>query len=91
MHYGTPIGGRVKTDLDAEAASRAKFEKAVGKEAVDAAMRIRDRLHRARPTGPRAAYLCHGFCELGAHAARARCWKACATSSSRTRARCWSS
>ncbi len=65
VHYGTPIGGRVKTDLQGEAVSSAKFEKAVGKEAVDAAMRIRDRL-TGPPTGPRAAYLCHGFCELGA-------------------------
>ena len=65
VHYGTPIGGRVKTDIQDEKASRAKFEKAVGPEAVDAAMRIRDRL-TGPPTGPRAAYLCHGFCELGA-------------------------
>jgi hypothetical protein len=65
VHYGTPIGGRIKTDLDAEAVSSAKFDKAVGKETVDAAMRIRDRL-TGPPTGPRAAYLCHGFCELGA-------------------------
>jgi hypothetical protein len=65
VHYGTPIGGRVKTDLEYEAGSRAKFDKAVGKEAVDAAMRIRDRL-TGEPTGPRAPYLCHGFCELGA-------------------------
>jgi hypothetical protein len=65
VHYGTPIGGRVKTDIQDEAASRATFEKAIGAEAVDAAMRIRDRL-TGDPTGPRAAYLCHGFCELGA-------------------------
>ena len=65
VHYGTPIGGRVKTEILDEAASRATFEKAIGKEAVDAAMRIRDRL-TGPPTGPRAAYLCHGFCELGA-------------------------
>jgi len=65
VHYGTPIGGRVKTDIQDEKASRAKFEKAVGSEAVDAAMRIRDRL-TGPPTGPRAACLCHGFCELGA-------------------------
>ena len=64
-HYGTPIGGRVKTDLQDEKASSAKFEKAVGKEAVDAAMRIRDRM-TGPPSGPRATYLCHGFCELGA-------------------------
>jgi hypothetical protein len=65
VHYGTPIGDRVKTDIQDEKASRAKFEKAIGAEAVDAAMRIRDRL-TGPPTGPRAAYLCHGFCELGA-------------------------
>ena len=65
VHYGTPIGGRVKTEILDEKASRATFEGAIGKEAVDAAMRIRDRL-TGPPTGPRAAYLCHGFCELGA-------------------------
>jgi hypothetical protein len=65
VHYGTPIGDTVKTDLQDEKASSAKFEKAVGKEAVDAAMRIRDRL-TGPPTGPRGPYLCHGFCELGA-------------------------
>ncbi len=54
----------MKTDIQDERASRAKFEKAVGQEAVDAAMRIRDRL-TGPPSGPRAAYLCHGFCELG--------------------------
>jgi hypothetical protein len=64
VHYGTPIGAAVKTEIYDEEASRAKFEKAVGKEAVDAAMRIRDRLTGA-PTGPRGPYLCHGFCELG--------------------------
>jgi hypothetical protein len=66
VHYGTPIGGHVKTEIQDEAASRAKFAKAIGDEAVDAAMRIRDRL-TGEPTGPRGAYLCHGFCELGAH------------------------
>ncbi len=65
VHYGVPIGDRVKTDIADEAAERAKFEQVLGKEGVDAAMRIRDRL-TGPPTGPRAAYLCHGFCELGA-------------------------
>jgi hypothetical protein len=65
VHYGTPIGEAVKTEIQDEKASRAKFEKAIGKEAVDAAMRIRDRL-TGPPTGPRGPYLCHGFCELGA-------------------------
>ena len=65
VHYGTPIGDRVKTEILDEKASRATFEAAIGKEAVEAAMRIRDRL-TGPPTGPRAPYLCHGFCELGA-------------------------
>jgi hypothetical protein len=65
VHYGVPVEGRVKTDLDNETASREKFEKAVGKEGLDAALRIRDRL-AGKPEGPRGLYLCHGFCELGA-------------------------
>jgi hypothetical protein len=65
VHYGVPVEGRVKTDLDSEAGSREKFEKAVGKEGLDAAMRIRDRL-AGKPEGPRGLYMCHGFCELGA-------------------------
>jgi hypothetical protein len=55
----------VRTEIDDEAASREKLEKVLGKEAVDAAMRIRNRMV-GEPTGPRAPYLCHGFCELGA-------------------------
>ncbi len=65
VHYGTPIGSAVKTEVSDEKAARAKFEKAIGKEAVDAAMRIHARL-TGTPTGPRGPYLCHGFCELGA-------------------------
>ena len=65
VHYGIPIGGQVKTDILDEKASRATFEAAIGKEAVEAALRIRDRL-TGPPTGPRAPQLCHGFCELGA-------------------------
>jgi hypothetical protein len=65
VHYGIPVEGRVKTDLDSETTSREKFEKAVGKEGLDAAMRIRDRL-AGKPEGPRGLYMCHGFCELGA-------------------------
>ena len=37
----------------------------MGKEGLDAAMRIRDRL-AGKAEGPRGLYLCHGFCELGA-------------------------
>jgi len=65
VHYGIPVEGRVKTDLDSEGGSREKFEKAVGKEGLDAALRIRDRL-AGKPEGARGLYLCHGFCELGA-------------------------
>jgi hypothetical protein len=65
VHYGIPVEGRVKTDLDSEAGSREKFERAVGKEGLDAAMRIRDRM-AGKAEGPRGLYLCHGFCELGA-------------------------
>jgi len=64
VHYGAPVADRVKTLIEDEASSRAKFEKAIGPEAMDAAMRIRDRL-TGLPTGSRGAYLCHGFCELG--------------------------
>jgi hypothetical protein len=63
VHYGIPVEGRVKTDL--QPGSREKFEKAVGKEGLDAAMRIRDRL-AGKEEGRRGLYLCHGFCELGA-------------------------
>jgi hypothetical protein len=65
IHYGIPVGDRVKTLLDNEEAARAKYEEAMGKEAVDAAMRIRDRMV-GEPTGERDVYLAHGFCELGA-------------------------
>ena len=55
----------MKTDLASDIGSREKFDKAVGKEGIDAAMRIRDRL-AGKEEGPRGLYLCHGFCELGA-------------------------
>jgi hypothetical protein len=64
VYGGTPVGGRVKTDLSEEAA-RKKFDDAIGREDVDTALRIRDRLV-GEPDGPRALYLCHGFCEIGA-------------------------
>jgi hypothetical protein len=65
VHYGIPIGERVKTILDTEVNSMAKYEEAVGKEGVEAAMRIRDRMV-GEPTGEKDVYLGHGFCELGA-------------------------
>jgi hypothetical protein len=65
VHNGIPVAGRVKTVLEDEPGSEAKFEKALGPEGVAAAMRIRDRLV-GPPEGPKGPYLCHGFCELGA-------------------------
>jgi hypothetical protein len=63
-HYGRPVGGRVKTDMEGEYGSAAKFEQEIGPEAYQAAMRIRDRLVGLKE-GPRGVYLAHGFCELG--------------------------
>ncbi len=65
IHYGVPVGDRIKTLLDDEVNARAKYEAAMGKEAVEAAMRMRDRMV-GEPTGERDVYLAHGFCELGA-------------------------
>jgi hypothetical protein len=65
VHGGIPVAGRVKTDLDSTLGPRDKFDRALGKEGFDAAMRIRDRL-AGQEEGPRGLYLCHGFCELGA-------------------------
>jgi len=65
VHNGIPVAGAIKTVIADEPSSRAKFEQAIGKEGVAAAMRIRDRLV-GPPEGPQAPYLCHGFCELGA-------------------------
>ena len=65
VHYGIPIGNRVKTVLDTEVNSMEKYEEALGKEGVAAAMRIRERLV-GEPTGEKDVYLAHGFCELGA-------------------------
>jgi hypothetical protein len=64
-HPAVPAGDRVKTLLEDESAARAAYEEVLGKEGVDAAMRIRDRLV-GEDEGSRDVYLCHGFCELGA-------------------------
>jgi len=65
VHFGIPALNRIKTSLENEEQSRKKYEKALGKEGVDAAMRVRDRL-TGHEEGKMAIYLCHGFCELGA-------------------------
>ena len=64
-HYGIPAGGSVKTDITPSAEERAKLEAELGTEAVEAALRIRDRIE-GEETGPRGIYLCHALCELGA-------------------------
>jgi hypothetical protein len=63
--YGVPAGEHVKTVLDSAGTGMAKYEKAVGAEGMDAALRIRNRLTGAE-SGERDVYMCHGFCELGA-------------------------
>jgi hypothetical protein len=65
VHYGVPIGDRVKTELEDEHAAMAKYESVVGKEGMEAAVRIRNRMVGEKE-GARDVYLCHGFCELGA-------------------------
>ena len=63
--YGMKAGNYIKTELDSTAGGMAKYEKAVGAEGMDAALKIRDRL-AGLETGKRDVYMCHGFCELGA-------------------------
>lgn len=67
-HYGQPTeSGQVKTDLsDLDGKEREAYERALGSEALDAALRIRDRIVNSPATGPRQVYLCHRFCEVGA-------------------------
>ncbi|HEY7375735.1 MAG TPA: hypothetical protein VIF57_26495 [Polyangia bacterium] len=62
---GIPVSGRIKTDFGGAGGMPQEMEQAVGKEGAQAAERIRARLTGA-PEGPRAVYLCHGFCEVGA-------------------------
>ncbi len=66
-HYGVPVGDKIKTLLENEENARQKYEAALGKEGIEAAMRIRDRLVGSEE-GERDVYMCHGFCELGASA-----------------------
>ncbi len=67
-HYGFPAsGGKVKTDLgDLTNVERKKYVEELGPTAVDAALRIRDRLVTGGDESERQVYLCHRFCELGA-------------------------
>jgi hypothetical protein len=67
-HYGQLTeSGTVKTDLsDIDRGERAAYEDELGTEALDAALRIRDRIIDSPTVGPPGVYLCHRFCELGA-------------------------
>jgi hypothetical protein len=66
-HYGVPVQDRIKTKIEDEVNARQTYESALGREGVEAAMRIRDRLV-GKEEGEPGVYLCHGFCELGASA-----------------------
>lgn len=67
-HYGVETQeGSIKTDLsDLTAGERATYEAELGPQALDAALRIRDRIVSSPEVGEREVYLCHRFCELGA-------------------------
>lgn len=64
-HYGEPVGDKVVTELHDEKTAMANYEAALGKQGMDAVLRIRDRI-AGRERGARDVYMCHGFCELGA-------------------------
>ncbi|HEV8481893.1 MAG TPA: hypothetical protein VGR66_14005 [Candidatus Eisenbacteria bacterium] len=65
IHYACPAGQYVKTQIDSASSSMTKYEEAVGKDAVEAALRIRNRLTGVE-TGKVDVYMAHGFAELGA-------------------------
>jgi hypothetical protein len=65
--YGqsTDRPGAVATAEASRSAALAQAEAEYGEEVVASALRIRQAAELT-PTGPRAPYLCHGLCELGA-------------------------
>ncbi len=67
-HYGLETeGGTVKTDLSSKSSGERKaLEDELGSDALNAALRIRDRIVSSEIVGGREVYLCHGFCEPGA-------------------------
>ncbi len=67
-HYGVETqDGTIKTDLsDLSSSERQAYEAELGSDALDAALRIRDRIVSSPEVGPKKVYLCHRFCELGA-------------------------
>jgi hypothetical protein len=66
VHYGFPGASRIKTDLSGNRPTQEVLEQALGREGLEAAMRIRERLVGA-DEGHHDLYLCHGFCEIGAY------------------------
>jgi hypothetical protein len=65
VHAGTPVGSRIRTEIEDEPEAMRKYEKVVGRDGVAAAMRIRDRMVGGK-LGKPGLYLAHAFCELGA-------------------------
>lgn len=67
-HYGLETkDGPVKTELSSKSSRERKaLEDELGADALDAALRIRDRIVNSETVGERDVYLCHGFCEPGA-------------------------
>ena len=68
VHFGAPDAenGRIRTDFQAEGASRNKVALAIGPEALRTADLLVGRAGVGRPEGERRPYLCHTLCELGA-------------------------
>jgi hypothetical protein len=64
-HYGYQVEDRVLTVIADEGDARRTYEAVVGKQGIEAAFRIRERL-LGKPAGERRVYLCHGLCEIGA-------------------------
>jgi hypothetical protein len=66
VHYGVPAEQHIITDFEREGTSLDKIQSALGPEATQAAVRIRNRF-LGHETGKSDLYFCHGFCELGAY------------------------
>jgi len=64
VHYGERVGDKVRTIMENEENARKKYEAVLGKEGIDAALRIRDRMV-GKAEGAPEVYMGHGFCELG--------------------------
>ncbi len=65
-HWGVPVDGRVRTDLEAEGTTRNRVAQTLGPEAVRTAERLAGRVGAGDLTTARQVWLCHSLCELGA-------------------------